>query len=422
MHHPVSAVKRLLPQTTKRRPKRNAESSLLEALLVDMKQFFGATGKELQEAQVLFKEAKTEMNLVNDVLRDLPVTKNIDNVITIGKDVPINRLHAIMKEGDLLRFLQIAGHEVLVNEEEINAYRKLVNTSAYTVYRDLERLVEQNKKLFSDLDATISQHPKLPASSKNILTQIEDKLIAAKNGAKLILTVGTMVVGANWILKETAKRRGCFMFTTINGVTTSCKVTAFSCNSKTGEACESVPPLYNVVLAAITVAKRENSDKLKVRFASVLEVPVEQLFVELPHLLQVKYLLVSKFMENNGGEISVDTCVVAHEGIEEGIVPVCRMCDPGANPNSTEYLDAKQLADNITFKCIKDPSVLEVITDVAKTTGVELFNFAKRTWDFLKYGIIAILATIFLFVLLSVVRLFAKHGKGGSMKNIYAGN
>lgn len=112
--------------------------------------------------------------------------------------------------------------------------------------------------------------------------------------------------------------------------------------------------------------------------------------------IKVNFEVVQTFVMKNTNLIDdIDLCRIRSKYIEDGDVPYCRMCDPDALPTTTQYVNTQELAENITLKCVEDPSVLDLLTDVVLTTGENIFKemFSWST-NLLRYAVIIIIAII----------------------------
>lgn len=369
--------------------------------LAELRAFVGASGKETDELMTLLKRTKFGVRSIEDILSDLNV-KKINSFFTIGEDIPLNKLETVLKEGDLIKLKSLTKSSVEISKLDVVQYKQLVGKTSESVLNDLDKMIDENKRIYKQLNVTLDELKKLPENLKRDINTVEKNLFKyVKYGVFIPLTVGGIWVTNGWLVRETKKREGCYMYITIDNVIKNCKVAQFSCQAIAGYECSSDINInyYNITLNAIYIAELKNDNELKINLSKNLDVNVEDFYKQLPSLLDTKFDIISRIV--NSVIIPVSSiCKVVHEGIEKNIVPTCRMCDPSAHPISTEYIDSKQLASNVSFKCVTDLSILDVVTDIAKTTGNNIIDFGSNIFSKLKiFGIGAIILVICIFLL-----------------------
>lgn len=383
----------------------------LEAFLSDLRPFFGLSeAAEIETLGLLLKNANTGIKALDTTLKALTVERSISGYVLLGEDVTVGNLHNLLRCGNLPKVLTSLKSSVIATEDEIAAFRTTIGPSAERLIDDLESLLTKNKKLYSHLDATLEDLDKLSSTAKKQLQQAENNLFKyVKNGAVISLVVGTVYVGANWIVKETERRRGCFMFTTIDGVTTSCKVGEYSCVPHTqGYECANKLNYRNTTLILMKIATLPDNNSIKIQVARAVDSNSTDFAYKLPALLTQKFKLLSDAVDGLLASKlpQVNICGERHEYYENGVIPPCRMCDPTALPNSTQYINPAQYGKNITFRCITNPSVLDVITDTADAIGQNLLDFGFYIGTTLKWaGILAIIVIVAM-ILLSAYNTF----------------
>lgn len=396
----------------KRRRKRAAVSVGFKDFLKRLTTLSGV-GKDVGEAASLMKNVKSGVKSFDEIVTSLPVTKNRAGALLIGDEF-VGRVRRIMREGDLEALVKIGKRpSVVVSGAEKSSFRALVADTPEKALKDLSDLSAKTKQLHPALDTTVENIDKLAASSKAELKTVESNLTKRfKQGTVIALTIGTIYVGVDWLSKATQARKGCFMLSTINNKVSSCKVAAFSCASSvdTTNACSSVPAAYNTTLVLMAIAELDDSDQRKIDVATAAGAVVSSLKQDLAIVIDKSYEKVSAVVAAMHSKPTVNVCSIVHPAIENGKVPPCRMCSPSDNPTSTTFIDPSQYAENITFRCVVNPSVLDTITDAVVNTGANLWQGVNSTifGSIKRFGIIFAILLILVLVIWFASRLFGK--------------
>jgi len=267
--------------------------------------------------------------------------------------------------------------------------------------------VRRNKRTLPELDATLGDVDRLSDTAKGSVRRIESNLMRRfKQGTVIALTIGVVSVGADWIRKTIEARRGCYMITTINGKPSSCKVQSYSCvGAAVGNMCDassSFDRLYNTTFVLMHVSTLDDADERKQTVAAAAGIRVKDLRNKLADVIDSSYeklhAVVTTWRIEDMPRFPV--CETKHLGIENGVVPPCRMCSSSADPISTQYIDSTKYADNITFHCVADPSILDTITDVVVSTGANLLDGVGNTIGrmFKRLGILAFIAVVIIVI------------------------
>lgn len=79
--------------------------------------------------------------------------------------------------------------------------------------------------------------------------------------------------------------------------------------------------------------------------------------------MDTEYHKITEFFKDRHERFNViDPC---DANIENGDIPFCRICHPSADPKSMRQINSDQLAENMTMKCVSDPSLIDLLTDMA---------------------------------------------------------
>lgn len=353
--------------------------TLLKDLIKGIKELASFSKGEIKDAEELLRSTESGIEAADSAFKELKVAK-ADGLLTIGAE-PIGSFNKILREADLRGIVNLAKKTIPVSEEQVAAFKKLIGPTNESVYKDLIDDTAKNVEKYPHLNVTINNIDTLSETAKRDIKQVESKLSKKfKTGTKITLTLGTLAVGANWVIKATAERKGCYMLTTINNTVSSCKVSAFTC---VGGVEDNLCPefnannYYNITLIAMYIANLDNSDEMKNDLAKLLKISAADFSLNFAQCLEDNFAIISDYVIgslNNTRKLDFGICDIVREDVEGGIVPTCRLCSPSASPKSTEYINPGLYGDNITFQCCSNPTIMETITDVMKTTGENLLE------------------------------------------------
>lgn len=365
---------------------------------------------------------KTTSPTVNDLFKQLSekVTKNEKGFVEINGKTP-GEVNSILKKGSLHEFIQLVGDKTkTVDNIQASNFENLVGLTPEKQMFQIEQFATQAKLAHPNLDIKLDQ-----ILSQNLLTNTKliDQLARIEKKASfwgskkakagyLGLTIGSFILVPN-ILKNLRYRKGCFMLTKLHGVISSCKVESYTCGQKpvetlteTGEEMcprSKLDGHYNVTLALIAIVNLANNEKIKNDLATFLDYDATTLKDNVGNIIKDKYALLTDFVENtkNKGRVlevlgSRRVCELSHPQVEDGVIPVCRMCSSTDKETSTTYLDQSLIPDNVSFKCIENPSIADVLGDLMKNTSVEIINTVTSGFAHLLKPIGMILTVIFI--------------------------
>lgn len=360
-----------------------------------------------EDLSTLIKSFKADIPALDEAIVDLPVVKTKYGFNTIG-DAPVGRVNRLMREANLPELVRLSKKSIPFTSVDAREFEQLVVDTPELANKKLNTAVSANKKAFPHLDVTADDFNTLSTTAKKDVKKIENNLIKyAKTGAKITLLFGTIAIGAEWALKGTQKRKGCWMITTIGGKPSSCKIAAFWCLGNTdGDFCPGthVDKLQNTTLVLMAISEAPDTNPLKMSIAKKVGVDVGEMAGNLAKIIENNYNDVSELIAKDTENIpKFAVCQIKSSQVENGVIPPCRMCAPSDDPISTTYIDPKLYADNVTFQCSSNPSILDTITDAAKSTGIDIFDgVTTGLWSLLKpiFALVAVLAIICVFALI----------------------
>lgn len=339
-----------------------------------LSEFRTASRFAIADVEALLKSFKSEIKSLDELVTTLPVTKSKHGFIELA-DNTVGKVNRVLREGDLAELVRIAKRNVPFTSVEATAFRSLVSDTPEIALKSVTDLAETSARAHPHLNLREADFPSMSKTAAADIKTVENNLFKyVKQGTTLALTLGAVYVGVDWLTKTTAERKGCFMLTTINGTTTSCKVAGYSCIGSGGNTCATNPTLYNTTLILIKVASLPDTDELKIKVAAAAGIEPSAMNTSLATIIDTKYAEIDAVILAATTKPSFVVCGITNSGVENGIVPPCRMCSPSDNPISTTFIDPKQYADNVTFSCSINPSLLDTIADAAKKTGKDLLN------------------------------------------------
>lgn len=385
-------------------------SGAFSDFLSGLKKFLGSTEKTTEELKVFLKNAKLGLSAPEDILKGLDV-KKLNGIFMVGDDIPLNKLEYVMKEGSLKNLYKIAKIEEPIIETDAKAFKTIVGSTSEKALDDLNEMANQYKKLFSHLDVTTEEFSKLSKKFQAEANKIESNLFKYfKEGAVISLVLGTVVVSAGWLLRETEKRKGCFLVRTDGTGTSSCKLINLSCNPYV-QGCECANQsnkYYNTTLMAMIISKLENTSDIKKDCASSVGVLTNMFEENLKLILDTKFDKLDKFVKSmkDPPVNPSDICKLIHTDVEDAKIPPCRACDPSAHPTSTTFIDSSTLPANYTLKCVTNPSILDTVTDIFQSTGKNIFDIGNTvSGSFKKIGLFAIILTFLIAIIAFIIKV-----------------
>lgn len=350
-------------------------------------------------------------------IKAAPVVAGKYGVTLIG-NVPVGRFTRYLREGNLGELMKINSNKIPITGVDAKTYASIVKDTPEAALKSVRDAAEGSARKYPHLDTGKVTGPNVSKTTTKAVEKIESNLRKRfPSGTKIALGLGVVVVGAGWLSKVLDENKGCFMVTTIGGKTTSCKVDQLSCVGKGGTMCPNPASTYNTTLSAIQIAKRADTDALKKRLATAMGVAADKLHDELPKLIDTQF---PKLVTTIEAEFTAkaftpgDFCTLVHPGIENGVVPPCRMCNTAAHPVSTEYRSSEAIPDNVTYHCETNPTVLGVVADLAKNAAVNVLDGVSQGLMALVKPLLSVLLAIGgVIAAIAVVLFFIRRSNSG---------
>lgn len=398
----------------KRKKRAVAVTKTFKEFMKDFASFVNV-GKKVNELTELTKTLKSGVKSFDDIVSNLPVKSTTSGALTLG-EATVGSVRRLAREADLSGLAKLSKSSVQVLESDKRAFSKLVDVTPEKTLKELSDASSASKALHPSLNVNVGNLDKLSATAKSDLKKVESNLTKYfKEGTKIALVVGAVYVGVDWISKATEARKGCYMLTTINNKTTSCKVAAYSCaNPSNGSMCDSVPPYYNTTLVLMAISGLPDTDQTKIDLAAKLSMEPKAIAGSLKSIVDTKFAIVNTFVKELKTRPTLSVCGLKSPQIENGVVPDCRMCSSSADPTSTAFIDPTQFGDNITFQCVTNPSIIDTITDAATSTAKDLWEGVSKTINFpiKNIAIYAVLIVVVLMIVWLVSKFLVKPNTG----------
>lgn len=372
-----------------------------------------SNGSEAARAEIetLLRNADTGVDIADAAFRRIKLTKR--NGVLFANEVHLSKFAKILRSGDLVRLLKVAGIKHTVTVAQKKAFTDIMGETAETTLHSIKEMSRSLKKKKPHLDVTDDTMSSMSKAAKAEVQEIE-KAVSKKFYKKPLvkLTLGTILVtSTGFVMHALRERKGCWMITTIDQKNSSCKIQAFSCDKSISDKsvmCRtpSIQNYYNDTLQLMNIFQQGNEKELA-KLKNYLTIPTDQF--DLMKLLENNFDDISKYFQDPNNRLQLEPCSLTDNRIEGAGREICRMCDPAANPKSTAFINPMQYAENITFVCVANPNVLDVISDIVVTTGVNLWDTVSfpgvlRTF---KYVVLAILIFMLLTsIVIPIYRIF----------------
>lgn len=375
-----------------------------------LKNLVGATA---EEAAIALRAEKTGLHAFDEMMASIEFTENEFGSLKIG-EMHAGEFNTIMRYGELKDIFEIQKVKIPFTAVDEKMFRETMADLAEFRSKNIDILSDISKKTYPHLDVHIENVDDIAAATKRDIEKMESKA-ASKfgTGVKIGLFIGVITLSAGWIVENLRARRGCHMITVLDHKVTSCKIQAHTClpevTNRGVEICNAAQinegNYFNVTVVLIHLANsNDNTDELKIKVCKAAGIEPPDMNAKLGSLIDTKYKDMRQVILHNKDLIpKFGPCTDVHKDVEKGELPICRMCTPSADPVSTKFIDPSQYANNVTFQCIENPSLIDVISDFTKTTGGIIIDVVTSTiWAILK-PILIVVAAIGVVLLLALI-------------------
>lgn len=374
------------------------------------------TRSTAEEAALVLRNGKTGLNAFDEMLAVVPVRSNEFGTLRIG-EVHASEFNSMVRRGDLSHLFNVNNIKVPFTSVDETMFRNSVAHTAESRSHNINLASESAKKTHPHLDVKIKDLETLTEATRADVAKLE-KAASSSIGRRLKIGmyIGVASLSAGWMYDNLRARRACHMSTNINGTVTSCRVQSHTClpevKSSSIQTCNGATVsdnnFFNITLVLMHLANMENNNdnELKRLVCAAANVDPSTMKTDLAKIIDNSYKVVSDVILANRDKIpKFNPCSDSHPDVEKGVIPICRMCSPDADPLSTKYIDPAQYADNVSFECVENPSLLDVVSDFFITTGSNILNGITSTlWTLLKpiIFIVGALAVLLALVLIAI--------------------
>ncbi|ATZ81487.1 ODV-E56-2 [Drosophila innubila nudivirus] len=370
----------------------------------------------VDEVRTLLKNFTSNIKPLETSIVNMIVSLDTHGFIRIN-DLTIGQLNKLLREGDLKQIASMSFKDSEFTDKDLEDFNAMTAHFPENKYYHVTKAINENVKISPQYNITETSFDNLSNELLEELSKIERSLLEHfKLGEIIILNAGSLTVTDQWLFDGTRKRKGCYMFTNIDGKISSCKVSSFTCAGiKTDEStCKDVTNLNyrNTVLELIAIAAAEDTNPLKIEVAKIGNVSVDEVQQFLDIIIDEQFNELYTLLQDSRDNIpEFEICVIKNTNIENGVVPTCRLCSPDAKPLTTAYLDPNQYDENVTFQCINDPSLLDLISDIEFSTKLTLLpkssSIQKSKINYIVWVVCAIVVLIVVIVLVIIMKTSA---------------
>ncbi|AYP97927.1 ODV-E56-2 [Mauternbach virus] len=342
-----------------------------------VKQLKSKSRSPIDEVQMLCKNFTSSIKPLENAIVAMVVSLDDHGFIRLN-DLTIGQINKLLREGDLKKIVSMSFKDSEYTQNDLNNFNTMTEHFPENKYYQVMKAIDENMKISPQYNITEMSFDNLSNELVEEINKLENSLLAHfKPGEIITLTVGSLTVSDQWLYDGTRKRKGCYMFTNIGGEVSSCKVSSFTCAGvKIDEStCKDITNLNfrNTVLELIAIADAEDTNQLKIDVAKIGNVNVDEVQQFLDIIIDEHFNALYALLQDSKDNIpEFEICVVKNTHIENGVIPTCRLCSPDAKPLTTSYLDPNQYDENITFQCVNEPSLIDLISDIEISTKIVL--------------------------------------------------
>lgn len=195
--------------------------------------------------------SKIGLSIVDDLLEtSASKLKKINGIIHVD-DVPLNEFESLLKSSDLRKLVKKMNTNVVVDGSSASSFRKMSNDFPHKKINDIETLTDTVKPTRVEIDFKLSNLDKMSKNGARAIDTIGKRIKNILGSVlKVGLIIGALVLGANWLEEALKRRKGCWLLTTINNKTSSCRLSRNTCRPSFGNEnnCSVKKlPVYNTV-------------------------------------------------------------------------------------------------------------------------------------------------------------------------------
>lgn len=330
---------------------------------------------EFPEAAIKeIKVSKVGITSIDNLFENLPY-KTVGKEIHIG-ELPLHQVEGFVRRGELRELVKKLNIPTAITAAEEAGFKDLLVNIPDKDISDFNSMLSKKKVSNADLDIIANNGKELEGK---LTKSAKEKLLNAYNKIKSVagttvtvgLFVGGVILGADvyqTLVNATNKRNGCFLIRKVNGKVSSCKIKSHSYD-KDGNIC-SDSHRHNIYLLVKRYSEIYSDADNNITYNTLKTIfdnaPANKWLTMLENkreALEAFYygttykgelpLNVDKYFENN---------------------KQCVACDPSAGATTIDYINIKDLPENMTVQCVTNSTILDTLVDIAKGTGVSILD------------------------------------------------
>jgi len=193
----------------------------LAAFLEDLK---GMSRSTVADSESVLRSFRSELAPLQEAMTNMPVAKNAAGFIELGEE-SVGSVSKIMREANLAEIVKISGKEVPITTSEVAKFGELIGSTPERAFKSLSEDIAKNERVYPQLNIYGGEFGNISKSAASDIAKVESNLFRKyATGSIISFTIGAgIIVATGWVIRATRQRVGCFMMTTINNKTSSCR-------------------------------------------------------------------------------------------------------------------------------------------------------------------------------------------------------
>ncbi len=330
----------------------------------------------------IIKNATSDVAPIDEAIKHLPYKQSGDEIL-VG-NARFRQIEPKFRKGELRSAFNDANVSPSFSASDEAILKKRIKAEAPDIdIADLEVKQAASRKFHeelavkpkdgADLESKLSRKGK--EKTKSIYAKI---LTASAAGATVFGMFAAMKLTGEVfedVAKATNERNGCYMVYK-NTETTACKIVSRSCGSGTAGAVPCNDAVMantksNIYIMVHEFFNTNNESALDAMADDGIDLGDPK---DPDYTLQNSeniHKLTAFYDEWYGDSTHVPTAVPCEIASQ---TTGCVACDPTMPTNHVSYTSTELLDGNLTYRCIQDSNVIDTLTDIATTMGIDIFG------------------------------------------------
>lgn len=384
-------------------------------------------------------------NLFRSLTRQVDLIPNVRGLekVRVG-DTNIPHLFHLLQSGEIGKAFELASKndtkfmEKNLTHEKISAYNEFIGPTPQKYIAKLEKdgiaLKKAYEAVLNDFDRNEVRLAKLLEKNAS-----HRKIKITGSGVVAIATTGTVLaLTSSWLLQKRDELTGYWMYFNspddrkkikrVKIQTLSCSQSGSSnshtrineANLSTAEqkfVDQTISNFENVPLKLLYIFENKSAFVGKIEeVRTLLGINTSDFnLANYKQQIHKHYDNLEKLLKDISLPIDDKICSYSPAIFDNGDKPICRLCDTSEESRlSTKHLSISSLPLDVTIKCIENPTLIDVTSDILQQTGVNIMEgvdsiletFSLKKWLFYLIGIVAIFMTCFLFIKYLLINTF----------------